>query len=137
LAARRDDRSAALGAEAARLALARKDLAEICDRSAVSDLLTAIAVDGSHGDRLDRERQETDALVAESPPPKLPRVQLKLEQQRPELFVIGPLPRQKLVLSVTCGRFASGPVEVELRFGFSGPLVVTMHPVDGGVVHGQ
>jgi RNA polymerase sigma-70 factor (ECF subfamily) len=137
LLAYREQVSASFATAIADAESARRDGARILDLAAASELVAIETTAGlAKSDRLDRARQEGDALVAADAPPELPRVELRLAQERPELFVVGPLPRAKLVVSVTCGHFASGPVDVDLRFGFSGPLVVTMHAADGGIVHG-
>ena len=86
-------------------------------------------------DRLDRAREESDALVADDPPPDLPVVELTAQAERPERFLLGPLPREQLMVEVKCGRFASEPIAVDLRFGFVGPLVVTMVGADDGSGH--
>jgi RNA polymerase sigma-70 factor (ECF subfamily) len=125
-------------ADAERLSVAQllemaltEQAARVHERVAVERLalLSVLAAKGGGGeDRLDRERQEGDALVEEPKGPDL-RAPLSIQKERPDRWLVGPLPRAALTVRVECGRFASEETPVDLRFGFEGALVVTLVPV--------
>jgi RNA polymerase sigma-70 factor (ECF subfamily) len=102
---------------------------EAHERASGIAILREIPVLGSlfELDRLDRERTETDALWSE-PPAALPEAKLTITRERADRYAIGPLPRAQVSLVVQCATFTSEETKADLRFGFTGPLVVTLLP---------
>jgi RNA polymerase sigma factor (sigma-70 family) len=82
-------------------------------------------------ERIDRERQEGDALRFDGEEPGCDGAALKLEALRPDLHEIAPLPRLELTLVVTCGDYQSEELPVDLRGDYFQPQVVTMKMVSG------
>ena len=85
---------------------------------------------GASGDRLDRDRQEGDSLELVAGEPDLGAAELTLTKTRPDAFTLQPLPRSQLTVQVRCGGYESDPLPLDLRFGETLPLVVTMHPTE-------
>jgi RNA polymerase sigma-70 factor (ECF subfamily) len=80
----------------------------------------------SEAERIDRERQEGDALGFDLGAPDCDGVQLKIKALRAGQDEIGPLPRAELTVVVSCGDYSSDEVPLDLRGDLFQPLVVTM-----------
>jgi RNA polymerase sigma-70 factor (ECF subfamily) len=94
-------------------------------RVLLTDVYTA-TVDLPSLERIDRERQEGDALRFDGEEPGCDGAGLKLTALRPDLHEIAPLPRLELTLVVTCGDYQSEEIPVDLRGDYFQPMVVTM-----------
>ena len=83
---------------------------------------------GRHQDpeRLDRERQEGDALAFDFGAPGCDGVALKVKKVRPDLHEVEPLPRAELSVVVSCGDYSSEELPLDLRGELFQPLVVTL-----------
>jgi RNA polymerase sigma-70 factor (ECF subfamily) len=77
-------------------------------------------------ERLDRDRQEGDALAFDCAAPDCDDVALELAVLRPDLHEVRPLPRAQLSVVVTCGAYASDEIALDLRGEYFQPQVVTM-----------
>lgn len=94
-------------------------------------LADGVAVSGNpFGDRIDRDREDSDDLWFDSPPPPLDSVEIGITAHRPDQFELAPLPRELLTLVVSCGHYASEEVTLDLRFGRPPPIVVPLFPTD-------
>ncbi len=102
----------------------------LISRTMVIDSFGNVIFNASSGadSRLDRDRQEGDALDFDGAEPEENGAELKIEPLRPDLFEIGRLPRSLLTVVVSCGHYVSGEVPVDLRFERFAPIVVTMAP---------
>ncbi|MSR46981.1 MAG: hypothetical protein EXS13_07945 [Planctomycetes bacterium] len=85
---------------------------------------------GGSGERLDRDRQEADSLEFVAGEPDLGAAELTLTKTRPDAFTLQPLPRSQLTVQVRCGGYESDRLPLDLRFGETLPLVVTMYPTE-------
>jgi hypothetical protein len=86
--------------------------------------------------RIDRERQEGDALAFDSPEPDVSGAAVGLARpfaDRPHLVEAKPLPRMLLSVVVTCGHYTSDEVPVDLRSDPFGPIVVALFPTEDWV----
>ncbi|MBL8842195.1 MAG: sigma-70 family RNA polymerase sigma factor [Planctomycetes bacterium] len=77
-------------------------------------------------DRIDRERAAEDALRVAVQEPQLEPIGLDVVAKRSDAFLIGPLPRAQLSLTVRCGGYESAPVALDLRYGEPLPQVVAL-----------
>lgn len=77
-------------------------------------------------DRIDRERAAEDALRVAVQEPQLDPIGLDVVAKRSDAFLIGPLPRAQLSLTVRCGGYESAPVALDLRYGEPLPQVVAL-----------
>lgn len=99
-------------------------------RAGAGSPIRFVVSQGSPAERLDRARAEGDSLALAASEPELPAAGLEVVMTRPDAFVLAPLPRALLTLTVRCGGYESAPTVLDLRFGETLPCVVPLHLTD-------